>query len=423
MKNRNVIVLISVLIALFLISCTIFIKEKFVDTNAEEEVVTENISFICNRTDKKLELEKLVNEFETSHPNINVNLEIIGDTDEILQRKTAVGDLSDITIVPAYMDNSEFKKYFLPINDLGFSEENINNYNLGVGDNENLYSVAPSMICLGVIYNKDIFKKAGIERLPRSEEEFFEICKVIKEKGFIPVAINYKEPWWMEMWYNAIPNLLDAKFEVNTIANNIDILGEKSCLTESLGFLRSIVKRGFCEDDLLSYEWQQCKDDIKDGKAAMTICNSDLINQLSDMGADKSSFGIFPIPNSKVINMYQDLALAISKNTKYPKSAKEFFKFLFEDDRYAKAVNITSNRKNSEGSKEIIEQIEEFNIPIKYDSRDNQELTDEEKEKKYIFHRKKTKLALDFRFIQKYVISDDVDELKESMDEKWNREK
>lgn len=43
--------------------------------------------FCSNRTDKSNELNELVDEFEKIYPNVHVNLELIGDVEEILEKK------------------------------------------------------------------------------------------------------------------------------------------------------------------------------------------------------------------------------------------------------------------------------------------------------------------------------------------------
>ena len=50
-------------------------------------------------------------------------------------------------------------------------------------------------------YNKDIFKKAGIENPPTSLEEILEIGEVLKTKGGaeMPIAISIYG-WWVEQW-------------------------------------------------------------------------------------------------------------------------------------------------------------------------------------------------------------------------------
>ena len=152
-----------------------------------------NIDFVSNRTDKSDELNELIDEFEKMYPNVHVNLELIGDVEEILERKAAVGDLADVTLVPASIDKREFSNYFLPIDDLGFNGDNIYDYISGLGSDNLLYTLQTSSLWMGVIYNKEIFNNLDIDTYPKTEDEFFNICSKIKNNGIVPVALNYRQ--------------------------------------------------------------------------------------------------------------------------------------------------------------------------------------------------------------------------------------
>lgn len=53
----------------------------------------------------------------------------------------------------------------------------------------------------GVIYNKNIFKKYGLE-IPASYEEFLRICDTLKSKGIYPLAIGGNQEENMTYWLN-----------------------------------------------------------------------------------------------------------------------------------------------------------------------------------------------------------------------------
>lgn len=393
------------------------------DTLNEEKVGKElegTISFVSNRTDKKEELELLINEFEALYPKVKINLELIGDAEEILQRKATVQELPDITLVPGAIKVSEYNKYFLPLDELGFTEDNIYNYSTGLGTDGKLYNLTTSITWNGIIYNKNIFKKLNIKDIPTTNEEFFEICYKIKELGIVPMALNYKQAWTMNSWIYTVPSLLDDEIEKDVMIEDKDILDTDGALFKSLEFARNIVQNGYSEEDLLNYQWQQCKADLRDGNVAMFFWNSDFKYQLSDIGMDIDNIGMFPFPESKKITIFGDYKMGIAKNTKYPEVAKAFLKFLFEDDRYANTVNIVSPLKNSNKSKEIIKELELFNIPIEIHS-DNINIEDIEGNNIYEKYESIRKLiGLDYSFVQEYTISDNPNKLKEDINKRWN---
>ncbi|MGN0143501.1 MAG: ABC transporter substrate-binding protein, partial [Clostridium sp.] len=379
------------------------------DENVGNELSGE-IYFVSNRIDKSKELDELIEEFEKIHPNVHVKLELMGDVEEILQRKAAVGDLPDVTIIPDSIDKNELSKYFIPIDDLGFSKDNIYNYSNGLGNDNTLYGVTTSIMWNGVIYNKNIFKNLGIDELPSNEEEFFEICSKIKKNNIIPIALNYRQSWIMNMWINTVPYLYDYGIEDKLIKGTSDILQENGEFNKSLNLARKIYRYGYCEEDILNYDWAQCKDDIINNKIAMIIWNSNFINQLYESGMDVGSLGMFPIPETNVIEIVGDYKFGISKNTKYPEAAKEFLKFIFQDDRYAKAVNITSSLKKSEETKDMISDLSIFNMPIIFqaDIISNGESGNDVHEK-YTYLKKS--VGLNYNFVQNYITCDDCREV------------
>lgn len=417
-KSFYIFLLILLLLAVPVVGAKLFLKEINLGTNDEEELKGD-ITFVSNRTDKRDEIEALINEFEELNPKVNVELELIGDAETILQRKASVGELPDVTLVPSNISKNEYANYFLTIDDLGFNDNNIYNYDMGVGADSRLYCLNSSITWQGIIYNKEIFQKANIEKLPTTIEELFQACEKIKALGVTPIAINYRQSWTMNLWVDIIPHLFDNNFSKDTVLGNKTILNSDSGMYKSLNLAREIVKRGYCEEDLLNYDWQQFKNDMNDGKIAMTVWNSDFINQLEDMGMDKDDIGMFPIPETKIIKIYGDYKFAVSKNSDNPEVAKEFLKYIFEESRYAKAVNNISPLKEEIDSKDNFESMKEYGIPVEFyaDFVRKQSVYDAKLEEEYL--RLKNINGLDGSFVQKYITEDNIDNLINATENKW----
>lgn len=417
-KSFYIFLLILLLLAVPVVGAKLFLKEINLGTNDEEELKGD-ITFVSNRTDKRDEIEALINEFEELNPKVNVELELIGDAETILQRKASVGELPDVTLVPSNISKNEYANYFLTIDDLGFNDNNIYNYDMGLGSDSRLYCLNSSITWQGIIYNKEIFQKANIEKLPTTIEELFQACEKIKALGVTPIAINYRQSWTMNLWVDIIPHLFDNNFSKDTVLGNKTILNSDSGMYKSLNLAREIVKRGYCEEDLLNYDWQQFKNDMNDGKIAMTVWNSDFINQLEDMGMDKDDIGMFPIPETKIIKIYGDYKFAVSKNSDNLEVAKEFLKYIFEESRYAKAVNNISPLKEEIDSKDNFESMKEYGIPVEFyaDFVRKQSVYDAKLEEEYL--RLKNINGLDGSFVQKYITEDNIDNLINATENKW----
>lgn len=416
MKNKKIFT-IGLLILLAL--CIVYVKFNHKEENNNNRTELEGeISFVSNRVDKKEELNKLIEEFEKKYPNTKVNLELIGDLGEILQRRANVQELSDVTIIPPSIGQNEYHKYFLSIDDLGFNDDNIYNYSLGLGYDKKLYGLNTSITWSGIIYNEKVFKQAGIEGGPKTKKDFFEACEKIKKLGVIPFAINYKQSWCVGQWLDTISFNFDEEMINNLVFTEKNIFD--SGLGEALDFVRGIYVNGYSEEDLINYEWQQCKNDFKDGKVAMVLFGSDLKYQFEDLGMDIEDIGMFPVPETKTININGDYKLGVAKNTKYPNLSKTFLKFLFENDRYSKAVNIMSPMKNNKENIKSFDELESFQQKIIIQGEVVKEQTKEEIETYEIFDNLRKKTGLNYSFVQEYITSDSIETLKSDRNEKWN---
>lgn len=419
-RMTAVITLIILIIAIPIIG-KIFINRGIklnVGVNGEDELQGD-ITFVSNRTDKREEIQNLINNFETLYPNVKVNLELIGDAETILQRKASVGELPDVTLVPSTIYKDEYSNYFLPIDDLGFNDNNIYNYDMGTGNDSKLYCLNSSVNWQGVIYNKDIFEDANIEKLPNTIEELFETCEQLKNYGVTPIAINYRQTWTMNLWADVIPHLFDNNLCKNTAGGNKIILDSDSGMYKSLTLVREIVNRGYCEEDLLNYDWQQFKNDMSIGKIAMTIWSSDFMYQLEDMGMDPDCIGMFPIPESIIVKIYGDYKFAVSKKTENPEVAKEFLKYIFEDDRYAEAVNIMSPLKKEGDKFSQFKELEKYNIPIEIYSDYVRNQSSEDAKFEEVYLQIKKRIGIDYTFVQKYIIEDNIESLITDTNRKW----
>ena len=224
----------------------------------------------------------------------------------------------------------------------------------------------------------------------------------------------------MDLWVDIIPHLFDNNLSNDVMNEDKEIMDSDGGMYKSLNLVREIVKRGYAEEDLFNYDWQQFKNDMSDGKIAMAIWNSDFIYQLEEMGMNIDSLGMFPIPETNVIKIYGDYMYAVSNNTDNPDTAKEFLKFIFEDNRYANAVNIMSPLKDDTDTKEIFEKLGELNIPIiiysDYISKQSSEASRLEDE----FLQIKKEVGIDAAFVQRFIIDDDIDRLMNDINLKWD---
>lgn len=408
--------IISILI-IFIIN-KIFYKDEI--NLIKNEELEGNITFVSNRTDKREEIEELIEEFESLNPKVSIELELLGDASNILYKRALVGELPDVTLVPGGINVTDYYKYFLPIDDLGFNRDNIYNYEVGLSEDNHLYCITTSLNWNGFIYNKSIFKEAKIDKLPSTIDEFFDVCERIKSLGVVPIALNYKQGWLMDKWIDFVPYVIDKNLESRVIYDNINILDDNSSIFKSISFVRDIVQNKYCEEDLLSYEWKNCKEDIRDGRVGMFLGNSDFKYQLEDLGMNIDDIGMFPFMGSDAISIYGDYSMGVSKETRYPEASKAFLKFLFEEDRYANAVDILSPLKNSEKNKEFFKELEKFNLPLDIYGEKVKINSEGVNDTHEYYDTLRKSIGIDSSFVQSYSICDNPEEIRNKINSEWS---
>ena len=180
-KQKKIFILVIIILLIPLLGVIFLFSGRNINSIVKKDNNLEgDITFVSNRTDKRQEIQELINNFEKLHPKVKVNLELIGDVQAILQRKASIGELPDVTLIPSTISKTEYSNYFLSLEDLGFSDDNLYNYYMGAGDDGNLYCLNTSITWQGVIYNKDIFKEANINKIPKTINELFDVCEKVK---------------------------------------------------------------------------------------------------------------------------------------------------------------------------------------------------------------------------------------------------
>ena len=167
--------------------------------------ISATIKLLTHRTDMLQDsytgvtFKKYLAEFNKMYPNIKVEIEGITDYASISLLRLQGGDWGDIMMIPA-IDKKDLSNYFVSFGDLKTMEKQIKFATNWEYDNQ-VYGIPSTGNAQGVLYNKKVFKQAGITKLPKTTDEFIEALKLIKEKtNAIPLYTNYAAGWTMGAW-------------------------------------------------------------------------------------------------------------------------------------------------------------------------------------------------------------------------------
>ena len=156
-------------------------------------------------------------------------------------------------------------------------------------------------------------------------------------------------------------------------------------------------------------------------KLVCYLGNSDFKYQLDDIGMNIDDIGMFPILGSdSILGIYGDYSMGVSKETRYPEASKAFLKFLFEENRYANAVDILSPLKNSEKNKEFFKELEKFNLPLDIYGEKVKINSEGVNDTHEYYDTLRKSIGIDSSFVQSYSICDNPEEIRNKINYEWS---
>ncbi len=298
---------------------------------AEEVELSGKIVVASNRTDIEDTLIAYAEKFMSEHPGTTVEFETIKEYDDVIPTRIAGGEAPDLFYVVDPINQDTYADYFMPIDDLPFTADDILFYENGRGADGNLYVLPLTVSYCGMIYNKQAFAQAGIESIPMTVEEFYEVCDKLQAAGITPVGTAFKDIWPIYAWCGWGEVNLTAGDErgENKYAEQDAIYDD--VMLASMDIVRNLYKKGQLEEDIMSANWDQFKLDLAQGKVAMHYSETWLPSQFVELGANKEDIGMFPFPGAKNIKAGAGKQWGISKDTQSPELAKAFLTYMLEN--------------------------------------------------------------------------------------------
>ena len=231
----------------------------------------------------------------------------------------------------------------VPVSDYVSKDEMKNWLNVDENKYNGKYWGAPMyLIGIGVMYNKDLFAKAGVTP-PAADgrwtwDEFTAACDKLKAAGITPFAIGDKNGYGGAWWFaNVGIQGLDSTEDLRQA-----IIGNKAFTDDHYtGWytrMDDMVKKGYFNPDVMSLDLDQGVRLFGEGKAAMAFGTDGMVKQsATDLGEDKVSVMMTPKWGTGKLadagNATQSISFLITKWSKHPQAAADFLTFMHTPDR------------------------------------------------------------------------------------------
>jgi len=225
---------------------------------------------------------QIADEFNQRNPDIRINVQfMIGDSvEQNIKPRVASGNLPDlISINP--------NSYARELADLGVLADvgqstawNSMLDNLKAewrSPTKKQFGISGGIATTLMYYNKDIFAKAGISRLPTDFKEFLIVCQQLKRAGFTPIV-----------WNGGFPNMLgNGPFSFgfgNNVAASEPAWREKMAdgtlnlntpqVSKIFSRMLQIVEEGYAQSGYMSTNYDEGINLFTEGKVAMAFQGS-----------------------------------------------------------------------------------------------------------------------------------------------------
>jgi len=282
------------LCVLLALSCFAFASAEEALPTFDQIVLGENtdlaadIHFVYHRTDLAGDDGKLagyVKQFQEIYPNINIEYELITDFAENALLRIGNDDWT-IMGIPT-VDKDELSSYFVPLGSLE-TLDGLYNFMSSWSYDGVCYGIPSTAAAQGALYNKRIFKEAGVTELPKTPDEFIAALQAVKDNtDAIPLYTNYAAGWTMGAWDAYIGVAATGKAEymnqefphdADPFAINEDGTGPAAVYK----ILYDAVANGLIEEDYSTTDWEGCKPMLNNGQIASMVLGSWAFTQMRD---------------------------------------------------------------------------------------------------------------------------------------------
>ncbi|WP_175991478.1 ABC transporter substrate-binding protein [Bacillus sp. Marseille-Q1617] len=171
-------------------------KEEIKESEPEEEKVT--LTIRNPKVEIASEFEQMVSTYEEENPGVAIKVETVGgaaDDYSDITAKLAAGEGPDIFTNLGRAAAKEWRRFLEDLSDEPWVNRTSENVLSGITLDNKVYGMPMNIEGFGIVYNRDLFQKAGITSLPSTYPELEEAASKLDRKGIMPFANGYYEDW------------------------------------------------------------------------------------------------------------------------------------------------------------------------------------------------------------------------------------
>lgn len=308
------------------------------------------VRFLTNRTDMMKKdfngktWDQYVADFNKEYPDIRIEVKGLANYDDDAAKRLQDSDWGDVMMIPSSVLSADLSKYFASYGSI----DDINKvckYCLSENADGQAYGIPQTCYASGMVYNKRVFKDAGITELPKTPDEFMEdLGKIKSNTKAIPLYTNYASKWAAGEWDDSIGVTTSGsdKYLNQTMLHTKDIFsdpGDGTGIYNVFKILYDAVRKGYTEEDFSATDWESSKTKMNKGEIGVMMLGSWAVSQIRRAGDNPDDIGYMAFPMTVEGRQYaaasSDQSYGINKNSENLEAARIWVKWLLEKSEYS----------------------------------------------------------------------------------------
>lgn len=275
-------------------------KETSTEEKSEKTEAKESITYwsMWNSTENQAKVLKEAADAYEAKTGVHVNIEWKGrDVKTLIGPALDAGEDVDLFDTDYMYMTMSYKKYLVDVTEMGKAadyEKHVMPVLLSKakewGEGK-LYTMPYQPYTTGVWYDKEMFKKAGIEKEPSTWTEFLDVCQKLKDSGVNAITCNSDS-------VSLLYGFQLARYIGQEKINEIYKSGKWSSVPETKKAaedIRQLWEKGYMSENAPA-NYPDGQNEIGFGETAMILQASWIPNEIVQNTGTKVDFGYFPWP-------------------------------------------------------------------------------------------------------------------------------
>lgn len=329
-----------------LLACTLLLTALTAGCGKDNADGTKTVHIYQFKVEIADALASLKTEFEKEHPDIKLEIQSVGggtDYGASLRAKFSSGDEPDIFTIGGNNERDMWLEYLEDLSDEAWAKDVKPLAAEQMTVDGKLYGMPMNLEGYGFIYNKDLFKQAGITEKPLTLTALREAADKLKAAGITPFANGYQE-WFVLGNHNVnVPfaQQPDPEAFIAGLTDGSKTFADDPIFAKWIDLLDLTVEYG--NKNPLSTDYNTQVTMLANGEAAMMQQGNWTQGQLDGIDPDLN-LGILPMPIDDTPEDNDKLYVGvpsnwvINKNSPVKEEAKEFLNWLVTSETGKKYI-------------------------------------------------------------------------------------